>query len=467
MKSKIIMMIILTAVIFFALNQRFFTQNLHTEKFENYKKIAGAIISEALTNYTGYEWLKELCQIGPRLSGSPNSLKAIQWAREKFIEIGCDSVWLQECMVPKWERGTIEKAVITKSRQYPGRNLEISSLGGSIGTDSNGITAEVIEVQNFDTLKILGDKIKGKIVFFNRPLDKTKVNTFQGYGGAVNQRISGAQQAAKYGAVAVLVRSVSTKYDNITHVGVLAYNDTIPQIPAAAIGQVDADFLSRILMNEPDLKMTVEMNCKNLGETKSYNVIGEIKGSVYPEEIIAAGGHFDSWDKGCGAHDDGAPCIQTMEILDLFKKINFHPKRTVRCVLFMNEENGLRGAKKYGQIADSLNEIHLAAIESDRGAFTPRGFFVTTDSLSLEKIQSWLPVLNKSLIEWVVPGGSGADVGQIKNAKALFGYAPDNQRYMDLHHSEHDKFDAVHPREMELGSAAMAILTMLISEEGL
>ncbi|MHB9040461.1 MAG: M20/M25/M40 family metallo-hydrolase, partial [Melioribacteraceae bacterium] len=186
-----------------------------------------------------------------------------------------------------------------------------------------------------------------------------------------------------------------------------------------------------------------------------------------PDEIIVVGGHFDSWDKGCGAHDDGAPSLQTMEALDLLKRNGVKPKRTIRCVLFINEENGLRGGIEYGKFADSSNDRHLAAIESDRGAFTPRGFYVTTDSLSLRKMQNWLPILNKANIDWIRNGGSGGDVGQIKNAKALLGYVPDDQRYMDLHHSANDVFSAVHPREMELGSAAIAIMSLLLSEEGL
>ncbi|MFH1195409.1 MAG: M20/M25/M40 family metallo-hydrolase [bacterium] len=455
----------ITALILFV--AQLISQPIKPEKLSYYNLLADNIINSALSDQSGYEWLKELCDIGPRLSGSDNSIIAIRWAEKKLKEIGCDSVWLQSCMVPKWERGVTEQAEITRSESFEGRDLIVASLGGSIGTPLDGITAEVIEVRNFDTLKTLADKIKGKIVFFNRSLDQTKVNSFNGYGGAVNQRINGASEAAKYGAVAVFVRSISTKYDNNPHVGVVTYQDSIPRIPAAAIGQIDADFLSKAIQNQSGLNVTLEMDCRNLDEVESYNVIGEIRGTEFPNEVIVVGGHFDSWDKGCGAHDDGAPCIQTMEILDLFRRSNIHPKRTIRCVLFINEENGLRGAKKYGDYADSSNQIHIAAIEADRGAFTPRGFFVTTDSLTLPKLQTWLPILNKSLIDWIKPGGSGADVSQIKNVKALFGFAPDSQRYMDVHHSANDSFESVHPREMELGSAAMAILTLLLSEEGI
>jgi len=415
----------------------------------------------------GYELLGELCEIGPRLSGSGNSLKAIYWARDKMNEMKFDTVWLQPVMVPKWERGKVETAQIAYPGIMSGKKLNIASLGGSIGTGEKGITAGVIEVRNFEELRNRKDGAKGKIVFFNRPFDNTFVQTFRAYGDAVNQRFAGAVEAAKAGAVGALVRSITSKYDNVPHVGVMFYADSVKKIPAAAIGLEDADLLSNVIKENPGVKINIKMDCSNNGEVLSYNVIGEIKGNEYPEEIITLGGHFDSWDKGCGAHDDGAPCIQTMEVLDIFNRLNIKPKRTIRCVLFINEENGSRGAKAYADSAESKNENHLAAIESDRGAFTPRGFTVETDSVTLSKMQMWLPVLNKSLIDWIRPGGSGVDVSKIKNAKALFGYFPDNQRYFDFHHSANDTFEAVNPREMELGSAAMAILTYLISEEGL
>jgi len=442
-------------------------QNANKNNFTNYQKVADSLISRSLSDLKGYGWLKELCDIGPRLSGSENSLRAIYWAKEKMESLGFDSVWLQPVMVPKWVRNDIETAFVSHSQKYKGRKLSIASFGGSIATPSNGITGEVIEVKSFDELKFLGNKIKGKIVFYNRPFDKSLVSTFEAYGKAVDQRTRGAIEAAKYGAVASIVRSITSKDDNIPHTGIMYYDDSVTKIPHAAIGVLDADFLSSAIKEEPNLKITLTMNCENLPDVLSYNVIGEIKGSSLPNEVIVLGGHFDSWDKGCGAHDDGAPCILTMEVLDLFKRINIKPKRTIRCVLFINEENGLRGGIEYGKYADSAKVKHIAAIEADRGAFTPRGFNVTTDSTTIKKLQEWLPILNKSHIDWIRPGGSGGDVAQIKNAKALFGFVPDDQRYMDVHHSENDVFEAVHPREMQLGTAALAILAYLLSEEGL
>lgn len=442
-------------------------QNLTQEKLKNYEDLTSKMVRTVLVDQKGYDWLKELCRIGPRLSGSENSMKAIKWAEAKMKECKFDSVWLQPVMVPHWVRGNVAQAFISSSRRYKNGKLKILAFGGSVATPKNGITAEVIEVKSLDEAKALGDKAKGKIVFYDRPLDQGTLNTFQAYGEAVDQRMNGAIAAAKVGAVAVLVRSIQTKYDNVPHTGVMNYEEGTPEIPSAAIGFIDADFLSKAIKVDPHLKVTIKLNCKTLADTQSYNVIGQITGTEKPHDVIVVGGHWDSWDQGCGAHDDGAPSLQTMEALDLLKRLHLKPKRTIRCVLFINEENGLRGGTEYGKFAANGKETYLAAIESDRGAFTPRGFSVTTDSLSLLKMQSWLPILNKTYIDWIRKGGSGGDVGQIKNAKALLGYVPDDQRYMDVHHSANDVLEAVSPREMELGTSSIALMSYLLSEEEL
>lgn len=439
----------------------------NSEKFNIYNINANKIIRSALVENKGYELLKKLCSFGPRLSGSDNYEKAMKWAEQTMKEIGCDTVWLQPVMVPHWVRGDIEKVIITESKTFDDRQLNILALGGSIGTPSEGITANVIEVNDFDELKQKQSEVKGKIVFFSRPLDRGLVNTFSGYGGAVDQRFNGAIEASKYGAVGVLIRSITTKLDNVPHTGVMAYADTLQKIPAAAIGYQDSDFLHEALLQDPDLKINLNLNCQTLPDVNSYNLIADIKGSEIPDEVIVVGGHFDSWDVGVGAHDDGAGCAQSMEVLFLLKRLNIQPKRTIRCVLFANEENGSRGAKEYGKFTESSNEKNIAAIESDRGGFTPIGFYADSDSASFEKIKSFLPILEKSGINWVKKGGSGVDVSYIKNIKAKIGYVPDSQRYMDIHHSANDIFDAVHPRELELGSASIAILAYLLSEEGL
>jgi hypothetical protein len=436
-------------------------------KLSIYKNLADQITKNALTEKTGYKLLQELCNIGPRLSGSENSLRAIYWAEEKLKSFGVDKVWLQPVMVPHWERGSVESAVILSGDKSLNKSLNILSLGGSVPTPENGITAKVIEVKNFIELKERQSEVKGKIVFFSRPLDESLLNTFAGYGGAVDQRVYGAVEAAKYGVVAVMIRSITTKHDNVPHTGVMIYVDSLPKIPAAALGNLDADYLSEALKKDPELKINLKLDCKTYPDAQSYNVIAEITGSEHPDDIIVVGGHFDSWDVGCGAHDDGAGCVQSMETLYLLKEMRIKPKRTIRCVLFINEENGSRGGKEYGKFSETSNENHISAIESDRGGFTPLGFDVDSDSLILNKIKNWLPVLERSGINWIKKGGSGVDIQFIKNTKAKLGYVPDAQRYMDVHHSANDTFDSVHPRELELGSAAMTTMAYLISEEGL
>jgi carboxypeptidase Q len=424
------------------------------------------IIRSSLEESKGYEWLRELCEIGPRLSGSEESYKAIEWAVEKMKSIGYDTVWLQPVMVPKWVRGNREECSVAEGADK-GKTLSINALGGSIGTDDAGITAPVMEVRNFAELENRKEEAKGKIVFFSRPMDKGLVPTFTAYGGAVDQRSRGAIEAARYGAVGMVMRSITTKYDNNPHVGQMRYIDSLPKIPAAALGYLDSDYLSEAIKKDPSLKLNIKLSARSYPDTLSYNVIGDLKGSDFPDEIVIVSGHFDSWDLGCGAHDDGAPCLQAMEVIDLLKRLNISTKRTIRCILYINEENGVMGGREYGRYADTTSEKHVAAIESDRGAFTPLGFTVDADSLIIKKMQSFLPILESASINWIKKGGSGVDISFIKTAKALIGYYPDPQRYFDFHHSANDTFDAVHPREMQLGTAAIAILAYLLSEEGL
>ena len=443
-----------------------FSQDMNTQKY--YISIADSLVKTAMTQQRGYNILGELCKIGPRLSGSTNSLKAINWAKVKMEKLGFDSVWLQPVMVPHWERGNVESAVIISSKKFKNKKLSVASLGGSIGTDlKKGITAKVIEIHSWTELTEKQKDVKDKIVFFNIPFDNSFPTSFPAYGKNVGYRFRGPSEAAKYGAKGMILRSITSRNDNVPHVGVMQYADSIPQIPAVAIGIQDADFLSEALNHESNLKLQLKLSCKTLPEAQSYNVIGELKGTEFPNEVIVLGGHFDSWDKGDGAHDDGAGCIQSLEVLDLFKRLQIKPKRTIRCVFFINEENGSRGGIAYGEYAAASRERHLTAIESDRGAFAPVGFAVDKDSASFAKISSWGKILERAGIHWVKQGGSGVDVSYIKNAKCLIGYVPDSQRYFDYHHSANDVFSEVNPREFELGTAAVATLVFLIDNEGL
>lgn len=458
--------IIFLLIISFISFSRAQTHNVVSADLASYEKIASEIVSTSLNSRKTYSLLRNLCAIGPRLSGSENSLKAIHWAENKMKELGFDNVWLQPVMVPHWDRGKTEESSIS-SGKYKGRKLSICALGGSIGTENQGITAPVFEVKSLNEIDSVKEKVKGKIVFINEPMDESLVNTFSAYGKAVGKRIFGAVKASQYGAVAVIIRSITTKFDNVPHTGVMIYRDSIPKIPAVAAGHLDSDFLQKALLEEPGLKVNLKLSCRTLPDAQSYNVIGEIKGSEYPDEVIVVGGHIDSWDKGQGAHDDGAGCMQSLEALDLIKHFNLKPKRTIRCVLFINEENGSRGAEVYGAYADTANEKPVAAIESDAGGFTPRAFGISADSAVISRIQSWLPVLKLCTIDEVLKGGGGADIGDIKNTKALIGYRPDIQRYFDFHHSANDVIEGVNPRELELGTAAIAVLAYLISQEGL
>ncbi|RPG64744.1 MAG: peptidase M28 family protein [Flavobacteriaceae bacterium TMED42] len=445
--------------------------SLNAQKEEVVSNQIKEIYSEALNHGKSYDWLNHLSnQIGGRLSGSLNAERAIKWAKEELEALPLDSVWLQTVMVPKWVRGTFEYANIESS---PGNtiNVNICALGGSIATPSVGIRANVIEVKQIDELAKLGkDKIKGKIVFFNRPMQADLVNTFEAYAGAVDQRYNGAEEAAKYGALAVIVRSLNFRLDDYPHTGVMSYGD-LPinkRIPAAAISTNDAELLSSMIALNPKLRFFIKQNCKNYPEVKSYNVIAQISGEVSPEKIILVGAHLDSWDLGDGAHDDGAGVVQSMEVIRLMSRKGFRPKNTIRVVLFANEENGLKGAKTYSENVKNSKEEHLLALESDTGGFSPRGFNFDTKEKYLNRILSWKPYFEPYYIHLFEGNGSGADVSLLKgNALVLAGLKTDSQRYFIHHHSEMDTFDQINKRELEMGAATMAALVYLTDQLGL
>lgn len=430
-----------------------------------------SIFDKALTQGKCYHWIEHLTtKIGGRLAGSPQAAAAVEYTFQMLDTMNLDKVWKQPCTVPHWVRG--KKEIVRISNSVAGSiELNALALGNSVGTPENGISAQVVEVRSLDEVENLGrEAIEGKIVFYNRPLDPTQLNTFAAYGGAVDQRGSGASKASQFGAIGVLVRSMTTRLDDIPHTGGMWYGEGVNPIPAAAISTNDAEMLSGLLKNG-EVSVYMKMNCGMLSPKPSYNVIGEIKGSEFPDEIILVGGHLDSWDVGTGAHDDGAGCVQSMDVLQILKRLNYKPKRTIRCVLFMNEENGLAGAKEYQKVSFENGEFHLAAIESDRGGFTPRGF--TMDGHpdifkeKAKKVTAWLPLLEPYGLSFQ-KGGSGADIGGLKDQKGmLFGFYPDSQRYFDYHHTAIDNFDAVNKRELELGTATMTSLVFLIDKYGL
>ena len=435
------------------------------------EKVISDIYTNSLTNGQSYKWLDYLSNnIGSRLSGSLGAEKAVAWTKEELETLGLDKVWLQPVMVPKWVRGVPEFAYIETS---PGSTIKVNicALGGSISTPSAGLKAKIIEVSGVDELEKLGkDKIEGKIVFFNRPMDASLINTFESYGGCVNQRYSGAMEASKFGAIGVIVRSMNLRIDDLPHTGSMTYGNIPPddRIPSAAISTKHADLLSGMVKLDNNIQFYFKQNSKQLDDVLSHNVIGEITGSEYPDEYIVVGGHLDSWDLGDGAHDDGAGCTQSMEVLRLLKLSGIKPKRSIRVVLFMNEENGLRGGNKYAEIAAQKNENHIFALESDAGGFTPRGFYFDCDQSNFEQILSWKSLFKPYLIHFFELGGSGADIGPLKNeTNVLSGLKPDSQRYFDYHHAPNDTFDAVNKRELELGAATMTSLIYLIDKYGI
>jgi carboxypeptidase Q len=434
------------------------------------QEVLEKFLGAGLREQNAYRMLQELTRRAPhRLSGSAGADTAVNVTRQLLLAAGADTVWTEPCMVPHWERGKVERAVVTPFKDRGATfNVAVCALGGSVATPRGGVSGEIVEVHTFEELRSLGDGAKGKIVFFNRPMDAGLVNTFEAYGRAVDQRSRGAIEAARVGARAAIVRSMTLAKDNVPHTGVMGYQEGVLKIPAAAIGIQDAERLSELLRRDPRTRLTLTLDCRTLPDAPSANVIGEIRGREYPNEIILVGGHLDSWDKGAGAHDDGSGCIHAIEVVHLFRKLGIVPRRTIRAVMFMNEENGSRGGAAYAVSPARARERHLAAIESDRGGFAPRGFTIQADSTTLQRILRWKPLFQKIASERFAPGSGGVDVTDIVKKGAVgIGLDVDDYRYFDFHHSANDVVENVHPRELELGAIAAAFLCYLLAEEGL
>ncbi len=426
-----------------------------------------SLFQVALSEGQSYTYLTYLCKnIGPRLTASPNAYKAIFYGDSLFKSLGLD-VNLQPVMVPHWVRG--DKEVLQVMTDSGAIDLAVTALGSSVGTPTGGIMAPVIEVHDFEELNALGRKnIEGKIVFYNRRMRASLLQTFRAYGGAVNQRSQGASQAASYGAVGSIVRSMTLKKDQYPHTGNMRYDTTQPFIPNAAISTLDADRLQNLLAKQKDVQLFFRQNCEQRPDTLAWNVVGEWKGSENPDSYLIVGGHLDSWDLAEGAHDDGAGVAQAIEAIRLLKAMGYQPKNSIRVVWFMNEENGVMGGKAYADSARAKKEKHLAAIESDRGGFTPRGFTFETTPEQIAHFRVYSPLLaSYGFSEWQ-EGGSGSDIEPLKGQGALLiGYFPDSQRYFDYHHAATDVLENVNERELELGAAGIAALLYLIDQHGL
>lgn len=428
---------------------------------------AARLLTTGLTRLGAYRMLTQLAAWAPhRLSGSPGADSAVALAQTWMQARDFSNVHLERVTVPHWVRGTVERAFMS----LPGkrrRPLNVCALGGSIATPPGGITGDVVEVRSFTDLQGLGRSAKGKIVLFNRPMDPKLINTFQAYEGAVDQRSRGAVEGAKAGAVAVLVRSMSLAIDDVPHTGGMGYVEGVRKIPAAALSTRDADMLGGLIAKGVRPRVTLMLSSKTLPDAVSANVVGEITGDEAPRDVVVIAGHLDAWDKGTGAHDDGAGCVQAIEALELIRALGLRPRKTIRAVLFMNEENGLRGGRAYPVDSLRRGEHHAAMIESDAGGFAPRGFYVDADSAVRSRIGRWKPILDAVGAGRFIPGRSAVDISpMVATGVPGFGLNPENQRYFDYHHSDKDTPDKVNPRELELGAVSEALLAWLISEEG-
>jgi len=428
------------------------------------------IFTEALARGQAYENLRTLVTQSPgRLAGSKSLERAVVWGEQTLIALKLDRVYKQDVMVPHWERGeTFVRIAISDSNDLPPTaGLAAVALGGSA---PGKVLAEVVEVKSLAEVEQLGrDKIAGKIVFFNRPMDPALVSTGSAYGSAGDQRNRGPGVAAKYGAVGALTRSLTLALDDVPHTGATNYIPDQPKIPAAALSTVAANWLSAALAKNPRLKVGFDLKAQWLSDAPSHNVIGEIRGSEFPNEIILVGGHLDSWDIAPGAHDDGAGIVQSIEVLRLFRVLGLKPRHTLRCVLFTNEENGMRGAAAYASAAKGAPEKHLLAVETDNGGFQPRGFNLgSTQGDAHQRAVRWRPLFEPYGIYSFVKGTGGADVGSLMvQGCTVAGLTPDSQRYFDYHHTTIDSLDKVNPRELHLGAAALASLIWLVDTQGL
>ncbi|MBU1013554.1 MAG: M20/M25/M40 family metallo-hydrolase [Bacteroidetes bacterium] len=427
------------------------------------------IFDHALKSDVAYNQLKWLCEnTAGRICGTPEAAAAVEYMRQEMLKMDLDTVYLQSCMVKNWKRGEPEKAYILSKKM--GRiEVPVSALGLSIGTGKDGLLAKIVEVSSFKEMELLGkNKIEGKIVFFNKPMDPTLINTFSAYGGAAGLRTGGASEAAKYGAIGVVVRSLTLASDDHPHTGVMQYQDSEKKIPAIMISTNAADLLSSSIKKESDLEFYFRTTCQTYADVPSNNVIGEIRGTKYPDQIITIGGHLDAWDTGQGAHDDGGGCVQSIEVLRLFLELDIKPNFTIRAVMFMDEEVAQRGGQKYAEMADQNHENHVMAIELDRGVLVPRAVAFSNydkDNAKHRKIAELLTPYNINIIK----GGGGVDIGPLKQyyPNIIFGdLVTDDQRYFDFHHSGNDRFEHVNKRELQLGAATIASLIYLIDHLG-
>lgn len=422
---------------------------------ETLRARGNGLLDHGLESGRAWEYLVELCTEAPkRLAGSPGFERAVDWGFDAMIEAGLQNVRREAVMVPRWVRGDVERCVAEASDGSQ-LDLAVTALGGTIETGPGGITAEVVEVIGLEGLAEAGDSLRGKIAFLNKPMRATARTTGSAYGEAVGQRTRGAREAVKHGAVAVIVRSMSTKQDDNPHTGAMSYDEGGEKIPAAALGLISADKLSAAL-KAGAVRVTLEIEAETLPDVEQWNVVGEIPGTDLAEELIVVGGHLDAWGTGVGAHDDGAGVVQSIEAARLLLKEGHRPRRTIRVVLFANEENGLAGGRGYAE-RHGPGGKHFLAMETDSGAFGPRGIGLSRPRDVIDRLQGLGFPLAAVGAERLFAGGGGADIGPLRDYGCFVSSLKVNdERYFDVHHSAIDTLDNVNPRELQLGAVTMA-----------
>ena len=423
--------------------------------------VTDTLLGHAFVDGNAYARLAHLVdQFGPRLSGSANLEAAIVWAAEEMRKDGLDRVWTEKVSVPHWVRGE-ERGEILEPSRHP---VVLTALGGSVPTPPDGIVAEVVEARSFDELTALGERVQGKIVLFNRPIVRNGEGE-QGYGNASSLRSRGPSEAAKLGAVATLIRSLGTASYRVPHTGAMHYLDEVAKIPAAAVAAEDADLIHRLLSSAEPVKVKLVLSCRTLPDAESANVLGEVRGRERPDEIVLIGAHLDSWDLGMGAIDDGAGVAIVMETMRLLKSQGVPPRRTVRAVLYTNEENGLRGGKAYAEARPDEIVRHVAAIESDSGAGRPLGFSVSAGPGGEDLVRQIASVLAGIGADRVKTDGGGADISPLKAAGVpVLSLNQDWTFYFDYHHTAADTLDKVDPQALSLNVGALMVMTYRLAD---
>tara|TARA_Y100000766_G_scaffold167974_1_gene144240 strand:- start:4672 stop:6060 length:1389 start_codon:yes stop_codon:yes gene_type:complete len=421
---------------------------------KKHKKNADLIINRSMADSQGYDRLGEMLDtFGPRLSGSTNLEQTLEWIKDEMARDGLDNVHGEDVMVPKWVRGK-ESATMTSPWE---KELDILGLGGSVGTGTKGVKGEVLVVSSFDDLKAKSSMAKGKIILYNVP--------FTTYGETVQYRYRGASEAAKVGGIASLVRSVGPYSMNTPHTGTSAYEDGVKKIPHAAITLEDAAMMGRMSARGMTIKVSLYMEAKSFGDVLSQNVMGEIVGSEYPDEVIVLGGHIDSWDAGQGAHDDGGGCVAAWQAVKLIKDLGLKPKRTIRAVMWTNEENGLRGGEAYRDEHFNQLDNYILAMESDAGVFKPSGFGFTGSDEAFKILQDIGTLLKRIESGVITKGGGGADIGPImREGVPGMGLKVDGSKYFWYHHTEADTFDKVDKDEFNRCVATMAVMAYVVAD---